>query len=131
MLIKRDLFDHHRILCPYYIHNEVKVRLKLSYTWLHISYLLIHKIVSITCDAKGKSIYLQFQLYCTTKLLLAMALGYSTPSLSFKNLYNTKIQQNSILVQVNATIYSFIFLPSWQPVLVIWPSSGHLDYGNM
>lgn len=71
------------------------------------AYLLLgntQNLVSVTCDAKVKNIYLQFQFYCTTKLLLAVALGYSTPSLSFKNLYNTKIQQNSILVQVNTTI---------------------------
>lgn len=71
------------------------------------AYLLLantQNLVSVTCDAKVKNIYVQFQLYCTTKMLLVMALDYSTLSLSFKNLYNTKIQQNSILVQVNTTI---------------------------
>jgi len=68
-------------------------------------------LVSVTCDVKVKNIYLQLQLYCTTKLLFAMALDYSTLSLSFKNLYNTKIQQNSILDQVNTTIfYIFTFM---------------------
>jgi len=33
MLIKRDVFDHHRVLCPYYVHNKVKVRFKLCYTY--------------------------------------------------------------------------------------------------